>query len=207
MTSVKSQPPLLHTYTAPSGPIASPFGLPPFSETTSTRPRDTRGRRCGGRARRREASRRPSRPDLRERTVRTRRGWFQESPWAGSESPRPGSVKATSSEQQLRHDFAVRRISERDAVRDDLLDGDHRDAMLLREQLEVRHARRGTVIVEDLARDGDRFAAGEHREVDRRLGVPAPLEDAVATRRAAGTRDRVARSRRDETTDRGRAGS
>src|SRR5436305_7282196 len=38
MTSTKSHPPLLHTYTAPSGPIAIPFGLPPFSEITSTPP-------------------------------------------------------------------------------------------------------------------------------------------------------------------------
>src|SRR6266540_1836576 len=37
-TSCEPYPPLLHTYTAPSGPIASPFGLPPFSETTSFLP-------------------------------------------------------------------------------------------------------------------------------------------------------------------------
>ena len=33
--SRKSQPPLLQTYSAPSGPIASPFGLPPGSATVS----------------------------------------------------------------------------------------------------------------------------------------------------------------------------
>src|SRR5947207_6711943 len=39
-TSCDPYPPLLHTYTAPSGPIASPFGLPPFSDTTSVLPSD-----------------------------------------------------------------------------------------------------------------------------------------------------------------------
>ena len=38
--SCEPYPPLLHTYTAPSGPIASPFGLPPFSDTTSFLPSD-----------------------------------------------------------------------------------------------------------------------------------------------------------------------
>src|SRR3989442_664542 len=33
-------PPLLHTYTAPSGPIARPFGLPPVSDTTAFLPSD-----------------------------------------------------------------------------------------------------------------------------------------------------------------------
>src|SRR5947208_14525676 len=31
-------PPLLHTYTAPSGPMAAPLGPPPRSATTSTAP-------------------------------------------------------------------------------------------------------------------------------------------------------------------------
>src|SRR5215510_3093706 len=33
-----SNPPLLQTYTAPSGPMAAPFGPPPVSPTTVTRP-------------------------------------------------------------------------------------------------------------------------------------------------------------------------
>src|SRR5215217_3150943 len=33
--SCEPYPPLLQTYTAPSGPIASPFGLPPFSDSTA----------------------------------------------------------------------------------------------------------------------------------------------------------------------------
>src|SRR5918999_6037892 len=32
------KPPLLHTYTAPSGPTAAPFGPPPSVATTSVRP-------------------------------------------------------------------------------------------------------------------------------------------------------------------------
>src|SRR5437764_8927591 len=39
-TSGEPYPPLLHTYRAPSGPIASPFGLPPFSDTTDVLPSD-----------------------------------------------------------------------------------------------------------------------------------------------------------------------
>src|SRR2546428_12677690 len=38
--SCEPYPPLLHTYTAPSGPIARPFGLPPFSDTTAFLPSD-----------------------------------------------------------------------------------------------------------------------------------------------------------------------
>ena len=40
LRSCEPYPPLLHTYTAPSGPIASPFGLPPFSDTTAFLPSD-----------------------------------------------------------------------------------------------------------------------------------------------------------------------
>src|SRR3954447_19317756 len=43
---MKQNPPLLHTYTAPSGPTAAPLGLPPSSATTSTVPSSaTRTRR------------------------------------------------------------------------------------------------------------------------------------------------------------------
>ena len=38
MTSTKSHPPLLQTYPAPSGPIASPLGLPPGVAIVSMRP-------------------------------------------------------------------------------------------------------------------------------------------------------------------------
>src|SRR5436309_11114069 len=39
-TACEPYPPLLHTYTAPSGPIASAFGLPPFADTTAVLPSD-----------------------------------------------------------------------------------------------------------------------------------------------------------------------
>src|SRR5262245_42328867 len=38
MRSRNSQPPLLQTYSAPSGPIAAPFGLPPGDATVSLLP-------------------------------------------------------------------------------------------------------------------------------------------------------------------------
>jgi hypothetical protein len=38
LTTCHSKPPLLQTYTAPSGPIAAPLGPPRHSPTTSTRP-------------------------------------------------------------------------------------------------------------------------------------------------------------------------
>src|SRR5207244_12212986 len=62
-------------------------------------------------------------------------------------------------QQELRYRLGLAPIGERETMLDDLADGDHRDAMLLREQLEVGNARRRTVVVQHLTDDRDRRAA------------------------------------------------
>ena len=85
------------------------------------------------------------------------------------------------------------------AVLGDLLDRDHRDAVLLREQLEERQAGGRAVVVQHLADDRDR---GRGRRAGRGRPRPRCGRGARARHRggpAAGTRDRadeLARARR-----------
>ena len=85
------------------------------------------------------------------------------------------------------------------AIVGDLLDGDHGDPVLLREQLEVREPSRRAVVVQHLADHRDRREPREARQVDRRLGVATAIEHAAVARAqredVAGT-DEVLRPRR-----------
>src|SRR6476661_494194 len=67
-------------------------------------------------------------------------------------------------------------------VRDELRDGDEREAVLLRERLELRALGGRAVVVEDLADHTGGIHAGEPREIDRGLGVPDALEHATVAR-------------------------
>jgi hypothetical protein len=78
----------------------------------------------------------PGRDLLRLRCLHSR----SEPPLARIRQPRGRS--RSGSQEKLRHRLALTAIGARETVLDDLRDGDHRDAMLLREQLEVGHARR-----------------------------------------------------------------
>ena len=64
----------------------------------------------------------------------------------------------------------------RDAVRDEVGDGDDLQAVLASELLQVRHARHRAVIPDDLADRRDGFEAGHLAEVDRGLGLTGSHE-------------------------------
>ena len=84
-------------------------------------------------------------------------------------------------------------------VRDELRDRDERDAVLLRELLELRTARRRSVLVEDLANHSRRQASGQPREIDRGFGVSDALEHAAvarAQRKHVAAVAEIARNRR-----------
>ena len=103
-------------------------------------------------------------------------------------------------------ELAVRRREERrrDAVHealgphpvpDDVGDRDDRDAVLLRDEEEVRHAGHRPVLVHDLADHGGGREPRDPREVDGRLRLPRPLEDAALLGARAGTCGRAAGGR------------
>src|SRR5262245_60227672 len=71
------------------------------------------------------------------------------------------------------------RVAHRLAVVDELRDRDHRDAVLLREQLEVLEACGRAVIVQHFANDRHRRTARKTGQVDGRFGVAAPLDHAA----------------------------
>src|SRR5687767_7414499 len=81
--------------------------------------------------------------------------------------------------RQSRLGSAVHQALVLKTVPDELRDGDHRQSVLLREDLELWALRRGAVVGEDLADDARRVQAGESREVDGRLGVTDPLQHAA----------------------------
>src|SRR2546426_455245 len=69
-----------------------------------------------------------------------------------------------------------------DPVLDQVLDRDHREAVLQGELLELGHPRHPAVLVEDLADDAGRVATREPREVHGRLGVAGAAQDAARHR-------------------------
>ena len=64
-------------------------------------------------------------------------------------------------------------------VRDELGDGDEAQPVLAGEDLELRPARHGAVVVEDLADDAGGLQAGQAGEVHRGLGLADAAEDAA----------------------------
>ena len=68
------------------------------------------------------------------------------------------------------------------AVGDELGDGDEGEVVPIGERLELRPARRGAVVVEDLADDARRVQAGEPGQVHRGLGVADALQHPAVAR-------------------------
>src|SRR5690606_4275751 len=73
----------------------------------------------------------------------------------------------------------TRRFSEGTAVGDELLDGDHRQAVLVGKLAQRRPALHRAIVVDELDDQPDRRQAGEAGEVHGGLGVAAALEDAT----------------------------
>ena len=67
-------------------------------------------------------------------------------------------------------------------MRDELRDGDEREAVLWANRSSSGAARARAVFVEDLADHAGRRQAGEAREVDRRFGVADALQHAAVAR-------------------------
>src|SRR5437899_1286969 len=63
-----------------------------------------------------------------------------------------------------------------EAERDELRDSDECEAVLRRKLLELRAARRGAILIQDLAQDARGTQSRETREVHRRLRVPDALK-------------------------------
>src|SRR5438874_10530990 len=58
-------------------------------------------------------------------------------------------------------------------------DGDHHEAVCLAEPNQVRNAGHGAVVVDDLADHARGAQAGQAGQIDGRLGLPPPLQDAA----------------------------
>ena len=67
-------------------------------------------------------------------------------------------------------------------VLDQIRDRADLEVVLLREDLELGHARHRPVVVHDLADHAGRRAAGQAREIDDALGLASPYEDAAVPR-------------------------
>ncbi len=76
-------------------------------------------------------------------------------------------------------------------VADQVLDRDHRQAVLVGELAQLRAALHGAVVVDDLDQDAGRGEPGEPGQVDGGLGVAAPDEHAAL---AVAQREHVARA-------------
>src|SRR3954468_8899767 len=179
--SRKSHPPLLHTYNAPSGPTPRPFGLPPGSATVSLRPSG-----CTRLIRPPFSTVHSTVPSAIQTgpsgnwspdVISSNAGWLirrsLHPPERGARAP---VTAAASEEQRTRR---RREVAGADAVVGHLRDGDHRDAVLLGKQLEVRAPRRRAVVVQHFANHRDRRQTREPGEVDRGLGVTASFEHAA----------------------------
>src|SRR4051794_25179111 len=168
MRSRNVQPPLLHTYSAPSGPIAAPFGLSPGVATVSFEP--------SGRTR-------MTQPPA-SSTTRTLPSDIATGP-SGKRSPsvisvtcgvlmRASRARPRSLEQERA--TSARNSSGALAVLHDVCDRRHRDAVFLREHLEIREPRGRAVVVQHFADHCNGRAAGETGEIDRRFGMTAAFD-------------------------------
>src|SRR5437868_10883367 len=68
-------------------------------------------------------------------------------------------------------------------------DRDHHEVVPLAEPDEIRHARHGAIVVDNLADHAGGVEAGEMGQVDRRLRLPPALQDAA---RASPKRENMA---------------
>ena len=84
--------------------------------------------------------------------------------------------------RQLRRGHLLHELLVRDAVLDEVGDGDDEEVVLLSELHEVWHARHRAVLVHDFADDACRIEPGDARQVDSRLGLAGPLDHAAAAR-------------------------
>ena len=67
-------------------------------------------------------------------------------------------------------------------VLDQIGDGDHQDAVALREARELRHPRHGAVLVHHLADHAARIESRDPRQIDRRLGLAGAHHHAAVAR-------------------------
>ena len=77
------------------------------------------------------------------------------------------------------------------AVADQVVDRDHREAVLVGELAQLGRALHGAVVVDDLDQDAGRGEPGERGQVDRGLGVAAADQHAAL---AVAQREDVARA-------------
>src|SRR3954454_5029614 len=135
--SRKSHPPLLHTYNAPSGPTASPFGLPPGSATTSLRPpgctRWMRPPLSSVTSTVPSAIQTGPSGDWSPDVISSNAGWLIRRSLHPPETGARATATATAAASEEQGTRRRREVAGADAVVGHLRDGDHRDAVLLGE--------------------------------------------------------------------------